>query len=608
FMEVRKSATQTETQIKDTTLYAYGTGALSDVLDHTTTYKSGSMNSQYVSDPVKSAVYYKGALRGEELSDYTLNYSGNSAGNVSTSTVYYYGDSKQRAGSVTVSSTRMSVSETYNGDKSAITTTYQDNTIGAELKTRTYYFGYKGEELASLSHSVMLDSNDNYLVRDTTVYAYLASSDVLGYTTTYKGGTIANSKDSIGPAKSYVKYQGILRGEELSDYMLSYSGTGTAVSTSTVYYYGTSHYRAGSALSYIATSTPMTAAETYIGDMSAASINYKSSPATDLRSKTHYVGYKGEELADYAQSFMVDGVTRLPSIKDTTIYTYASGDVLSYSTTYKNGTMNSNAIPSVMKSRVYYKGGLRGEELSDYAFNYSGTGSTISTTTLYYYGTGNWRASSALQYRPSSIAMTSSESYVGDQRSHEYCYNMTPATDLKSKTHYFGYKGDELAEFSQNFTVIKTGNNAYDKVVRDTTLYSYASGDVLDNTTTYKDGAINVGAGLGVLKGYTKYRGNLRGEELSDYNLVYSGNTAEDVSMSTVYYYGTDSSMHARAEDAVALSIYTIKMTASETYYGDKSADTYQYTAGLNAAVDLKTKTHYFGYKGDELTDYSQSF
>ena len=70
------------------------------------------------------------------------------------------------------------------------------------------------------------------------------------------------------------------------------------------------------------------------------------------------------------------------------------------------------------------------------------------------------------------MTMTASATYKGDKGAALY----TDKTDLRSRTHFTGAKGDELAEYSQNFKL--------DGAVRDTTLYENL-GDVLDFTTTY---------------------------------------------------------------------------------------------------------------------------
>ncbi|HPM43643.1 MAG TPA: hypothetical protein PLV52_07410, partial [Candidatus Omnitrophota bacterium] len=309
-------------------------------------------------------------------------------------------------------------------------------------------------------------------------------------------------------------------------------------------------------------------------------------------------------------------VSGIRYIKDTTIYTYATDaggndtDVVDYTTTYKGGAFNNRSGTSVIKNILYYSGKVRGEELTDYSYGFSGDNSRPSTTTIYYYGTGI-RADSQLAKGASSAAMTASEVYYGDKSTYTYATSLSLNTDIKSGTYYFGYKGDELTDWSQNFAIVKTtvgATETYGAMVKDTTFYAYwRGGDVLFSTAVYKGGTLNIRTPPSLTKSVTWYWGYLRGEELADYMCEYAGDNTTAVS-TTYYFYGTDSSVHLRAKSAASLGPTSMAMTASAVYnkWAGEAIQYGDYAQGI--ATNIRSKTHYFGYKGDELADYSQSF
>ncbi|HPM43265.1 MAG TPA: hypothetical protein PLV52_05495, partial [Candidatus Omnitrophota bacterium] len=513
---------------------------------------------------------------------------------VSNTTVYFYGTGL-RASSVTPADARMIASYVFNGDYSSSALNYSD-TPATDLRTRTHYFGYKGDELSDYAQNFMKDLSGVQVVKDTTIYTYGtaagAASDVLNYTTSYKGGSASAPNNISGLAwKSMTDYEGTIRGAELTDYTWNYSGVRGSeyVSTTTVYFYGTENMRADS--SGARRYTFLKATSLFNNDHNGA--NYSDAPSLDLRTRTHYFGYKGEELTDYAQNFAPRITGTNVDVKDTTIYSYRSdpvyADVLDYTTTYKGGTADSDDVSGrSKKSMAKFNGDIRGEEMARYMQTYNSF-AQVSTTTNYYYGDGHYLATQT--GITGSTPMTASNTYDGDKKDYAY----TNKASLRSRTDYKGDKGEELVDTVQTFMS--------DQSVRDTTLYTYGSGalaDVIDYTTTYKGGSTAPRDITGLKKkSMTEYVGDIKGEEVSQYTFGYGFSGGwEYVNTTTIYYYGT-----AKERAGSSYVKGNTAMTASATYYGDKNI--YIFSA---SKTDLKNRTFYFGYKNEELIDYSQNY
>ncbi|HPM43662.1 MAG TPA: hypothetical protein PLV52_07505, partial [Candidatus Omnitrophota bacterium] len=344
----------------------------------------------------------------------------------------------------------------------------------------------------------------------------------------------------------------------------------------------------------VASYMSMSASAVYNYAAGSNSVQYGT--VENLRSRTHYTGFKGDELADYSHNFLSSG-----TVKDTTVYQYASNDILTRTTTYQGGTADVKPSTGTKKYQTDYIGYVRGEEVQDITTSYGGDAANGSTAiTVYFYGASHIRASAAVM--ASTLAMTASSIYdttAGLSHTNDQ-YLDSAKTDLRSRTHYFGYKGEELTSYSQSF--MKDQSGAFG-TVRDTTVYNYktATKDVLDYTTTYKGGTENVKPSSGTMKNRTYYYGTVRGEELTNYSWNYSGDASSAISTTTVYFYGSDISIHNRATSSV---IGATQMTASATYNNDASGALTLYAT----PTDLRSRTHYIGFKGDELADYSQNF
>ncbi|HPM43427.1 MAG TPA: hypothetical protein PLV52_06320, partial [Candidatus Omnitrophota bacterium] len=498
FMYVKKQdgTENMELKVKDTTVYSYRTETqYFDVINYTLTYKGGTEDTKPSSGTLTAKSDYTGYLRNEEMLNYTFKYSGDN-NNPSTTTVYFYGTGQGRAPTTTSGNYghAMSMSATYNGNMSA-GTTLKDTTVDA-LTSRNYYFGYSRSELMDYATNYMLVKDiSGAQVKDTIVYTYGtgARSDILNYSTVYRG---TDTDEDTGIRKSRTYFKGDVRGDEIADYVHNYTGDmAHTVSTTVVFFYGDSHSRADAVFYGL----PMTASAIYKGDHSGGS--YNDGLIADLKTKNYYSGYKGDELMDYTQSFSVDSsVSSNPFVKETTIYRYATAstdrDVIDYTITFKGGTINTKpGIGSLAyKSRTEYIGAVRGEEFMDYTLDYVGDlTTTVASSTVYFYGAGV-RASTSLAGSSSMYALAKYD------KDHSGAQTIT-TTDLRSVTYFIGHKGDELVNYVLNY-----GGSSW---VKDTTVFTYEAGDVIDYVSVYRG---NDPTGTGTLKSRNYYAGAVRGE------------------------------------------------------------------------------------------------
>src|SRR6185436_11884802 len=347
------------------------------------------------------------------------------------------------------------------------------------------------------------------------------------------------------------------------------------VSTSTVFFYTDTNLRASD--DAVQDTDALHATNTYRGDKHTAVYSDK----VDIKSRTHFFGPKGEEVAEFSQTFTSTG-----AVKETTINTY-DGEALNFTTTYLGGIEDSKVITGLAKkSYTDFVGNVQGEEIADFQLNYKGTAGNevVSTSTVFFYTDTNLRASDdAVQ---DTDALHATNTYRGDKHTAVY----SDKVDIKSRTHFFGPKGEEVAEFSQTFT--STG------AVKETTINTY-DGEALNFTTTYLGGIEDSKVITGLAKkSYTDFVGNVQGEEIADFQLNYKGTAGNEVvSTSTVFFY-TDTNLRA-SDDAVQ---DTDALHATNTYRGDK------HTAVYSDKVDIKSRTHFFGPKGEEVAEFSQTF
>ncbi len=140
---------------------------------------------------------------------------------------------------------------------------------------------------------------------------------------------------------------------------------------------------------------------------------------------------------------------------------------MSRSLSYKNNltsgeldltTITLGVIDNLIRltSDTHYYGAERGEEIANFAYNYSVkksaptvyTASVLKTTSVYYYGDSDLRANNGAT---SEDRMTISETYKTTDILLIDKTDDATAPNIQSETHYVGDKGDEIADYSFNY-------------------------------------------------------------------------------------------------------------------------------------------------------------
>lgn len=170
---------------------------------------------------------------------------------------------------------------------------------------------------------------------------------------------------------------------------------------------------------------------------------------------TLYIGPKGQELPDRMFEYNADGTT----VKLTAVYRYAADGTLLVSTVYRGQVNPGQEATAVKISETRYLG-PKGKELPDRTFYFNYAGTTIDSTTLFFYS-GNVLAQS-ITYRgmiigiPPATALRISMSEYDPRtgallKKTEYNDNGT----IKSITLFTGPKGAELAQTRFDFGIDK---------------------------------------------------------------------------------------------------------------------------------------------------------
>ncbi|MFA5085622.1 MAG: hypothetical protein WC482_04595, partial [Candidatus Omnitrophota bacterium] len=152
-------------------------------------------------------------------------------------------------------------------------------------------------------------------------------------------------------------------------------------------------------------------------------------------------------------------------------------DGLDMATTYKlSKGVNGEEIATVKSETIY--AGYEGEEIANYTKSYNSSGTSVVTTTFYRYD-GLYATDPAVI---SDDAMDVSETYKGE-------FNVPTEGFLQSKTYYVGEKGDEIADYSNNYKLGTDIIKSTSKFYYGTTKVEAASADPEDAMTmssTYK--------------------------------------------------------------------------------------------------------------------------
>ncbi|MDD5040756.1 MAG: hypothetical protein PHY34_06470, partial [Patescibacteria group bacterium] len=646
--------------MKKSTMYSSNSIA-EDEFNEDGTLKDGE--DGLVDDPIKiSETFYEGGV-GEEKADYVLKYD--SRGDKTSITVYEYEgvSGLVRAGEAT-SEDAMKKSTTYSASSIAEDEYNEDGTlkdgedglIDDPIKiSETFYEGSVGEEKADFS--VKFNSKGErtsitvfeYESQDGLVRAGDATAvDPMKKSTTYtassiagdefnEDGTLKDGEDGLidDPIKvSETFYEGSV-GEEKADYTIKYNSNGDKISITVYMYEGADGLvGAGEAMAEDA----MRKSITYTADSIAEDEYNEDGTLKDgedgliddpvIDTVTFFEGSVGEEKADYSLKKGPDG-----SFLSLTVYKYMGmtglvgaaeasvEDALKKTISYGYSSIASdefNVDDSLMdgadgitdtayiESETYYAG-TSGEEKTDYAIKYNSSSEIVTITVYEYQGTsGLVRAEQAVP--EDALAVTTT--YTADSvAAGEYDVDgvlltgedgLIASPAKMSETLYYGAAGEEIANYSKSYRLS-------DGMVKSISVFYYGTDsrraddpaavytDELVMTESYMTadiGSISKVEGSANLLSSTVYTG-VKGREIARYSHNFKMGSSSDVKSTSIFFYEGKT-----ADELTAVEAVTSAMTRSESFQG--------------AVTDVdETKitgvTYYYGDKGDEIADYSQS-
>ncbi|HPM43626.1 MAG TPA: hypothetical protein PLV52_07325, partial [Candidatus Omnitrophota bacterium] len=341
------------------------------------------------------------------------------------------------------------------------TRTYK-GTSTTQLLSETYYdtrYG-KGDEISNYTYNYASDTGEK---KDVVYYYYgmtennsasaqramsAARGDMLTYTRTNRWNTTTNTEGTKKAETFYsirvwdTMYEEWItrdKGDEVSDVTYEYNVAGSVIKSTTINFYDQVDRRAWLSA---------------YGEALAMTRTYKGQGTVQLTSATYFDTRFGKdsEISDYSMTY--GGTLSTPLAKTNFWYSKTEGaqgvrasaaatnDLMTRSTSHKWDTAGNKE--GSLKTETYYDikddatGILRekGEEISDYAWGYSGTGPSKTSVTYYWYGTeeggGSWRADSASS--DDRMAMTKL-----------FRWNSTGEGSAKSATYYDFMVNDGLS-------------------------------------------------------------------------------------------------------------------------------------------------------------------
>jgi hypothetical protein len=686
---------------------------LADTYDptaQTNTYRGDTQGSgpiKQFADQLKSITYnsliYKSYSRfkGEEVSDYTANYSSADDGDVITISVFFYGNNDRRADQSGSNDTTSRI-HTYRGKVSDVVAKNGLSSLSELARTnleniRSITYNditgrLKGEEIADYTHNY----SSRKLITSTSVYYYdsmgilkravqAESDDLTSQINTYRGdnGRQANSSPTqqAGDNLRSIAYNNLeyddgtgvpvdrIKGEEVADYSESYNSKGRVTSVN-IYFYGADNKRSLLANSDIPTSK----VSTYRGKVTDIVNANKAvrgaiddigdilfSDRKNIRSITYNhidQRLKGEEVADYTYNFNSAG-----TITSKNIYFYGLGvraedatseDVTLQINTYR-GTRDVNTvlsmddtgpgslIISITRNNVQDSLGvdrLKGEEVADYTYNYNSQG-VPSTKSAYFYGTTDANAVRAkdadsedttLQINTYRGARDINDPVTGVELISDTgagsLIRSTTRNNVQNSSGIDRYKGEEVADYTYNYnskgeaaskivyfygTTEADAVRAPDADSEDTTLQINTYRGARDITTVVN---IDDTAAGSLIRSITRNNirdafgvDRLKGEEIADYTYNYS--SKGDPVTKTVYFYGTTNIDAVRAKYAGSEDT-TLQIN---TYRGAR--DINDPTTGVKLINDTEagslirsiTRNYVTSrLKGEEVADYTYNY
>jgi len=587
-------------------------------------YRGDFDQTSATTDKRMSTTFFYGT-KGDEIADYSHNYKlfGTGAGtDVKTTSYMYYAEldditdaevagSDLRASALDAQeqiAARMTKSESYRGDFDQTSAT-----IDKRMST-TYFEGNKGEEISDYTH--------NY-----KTYGSAAGTDVNTVVVYFYKDTIerAGASDDMSPLIWVNTYKYNDQLDTPSEIDAVTSGYDTAIISRTV---------------------------------------------NSIEDSLGYERYKGEELADHTITYRLkkDPSGAYSPSEEKTIGVYFYGDSTSASkravdadsaddltgqiNTYKYCDLydtdverdsivlaDREALMSITYNNLREAGAsedrFRGDEVADHTIGFgikkNSSGDYIDseekTVSVYFYGD-----SSSATARAEDV---SSEDLTGQINTYKYCdlYDTAPeiegitvSSDTALMTATYNnlreagasedrQKGEEIADWTYNYHLKKTGTSYISSVLRTTTLYHYedpAGGDdpvraenagpdtPLRKQTVYKNDFISLPADPDAIRFQEIFFVGDKNEETTDYSLNYTYD--QEISLSTVYFYGDSMS---RASDPSILSTDE-PLRKTETYRLDPvDPDTGVIDPD---AIKLSETINFGDERGEEIADYTRTY
>ena len=520
--------------------------------------------------------YYTGLGKGDEIADYSINYTWDS------STKKTRSDFKYGAGFAVASLSGLNDAMT---KSVSLRTTDAGLTYDKQKSETFYYTGYgKGDEIADYSINYTWDSS---APKTKSSFYYGATEKVASLSGLNDAMTKSVSLRTIDGGTTYDKqksetfyYIGYGKGDEIADYSINYNWDSTAKKTRSTFKYGASYAAANAA---------------GLNDAMTESVSLRTTDGTNFlyqKSETfYYTGLgKGDEIADYSINYTWDSSTK----KTRSDFKYGAGfavaslsglnDAMTKSVSLR--TTDAGLTYDKQKSETfYYTGYGKGDEIADYSINYTWDSSAPKTKSSFYYGATEKVASlSGL-----NDAMTKSVSLRTIDGGTTY-------DKQKSETFYYiGYgKGDEIADYSINYNWDSTA-----KKTRSTFKYgaSYAAANAAGlNDAMTESVSLRTTDGTNFL--YQKsetfyYTGLGKGDEIADYSINYTWDSSTKKTRSD-FKYGAGFAVASLSglNDAMTKSV-SLRTTDAGLTYDKQKSETFYYT----------------GYgKGDEIADYSINY
>src|SRR3990172_5501696 len=292
-----------------------------------------------------------------------------------------------------------------------------DTTAVPNRQSVTYFTGDKGDEIADYSYNYK--TADGTTIKSTSVNFYttanLRASDASVTADDAMNTSVSFKKDLVSPEgltfdttavpnRQSVTYFTGDKGDEIADYSYNYkTADGTTIKSTSVNFYTTANLRASDAS--VTADDAMNTSVSFKKDLvSPEGLTFDTTAVPNRQSVTYFTGDKGDEIADYSYNYKTaDGTT----IKSTSVNFYTASnlrasdasvtadDAMNASVSFKKNLVSPTGLDFAgtavaNRQSVTYFVGDKGDEISDYSYNYkTADGTTIKSTSVNFYTTSN---------------------------------------------------------------------------------------------------------------------------------------------------------------------------------------------------------------------------